>query len=134
MSQNKVSIPIANVMLNEVANKVSDPIFVADTKSIEFSAQLAALSNFKIRCWVSVQKDPADPSSALSATNDFQDVLYVDEGAPASYNGTTPYTASGAASKIFKFNTEGVRWAWIELYDYVAGEWVVGNANLSDND
>jgi len=130
----KSSIALGKKFENQTADGVSAPIFVAGTKSIEFSIVTDATADFDILCIGSLQETPPDPSLAVGADNDYQYILYQDEETSGSYNASTPYNpTSTAVSRLFRFNTEGIRWAFIEVNNYVAGTLVVCNVNISDN-
>lgn len=136
MAVQKETSVYQQIFSNLQQDKIAGPLSVKNTKSIEFSIVADSNADFNIRCIGSVQDDAPDPSLAMSDTNDYQYILFQDETASASYNGANPFNPNaftGSVSKLFRFNTSNIKWAFIEVYDYTAGTLLVTNVLLSDN-
>ena len=119
------------------ANSASTPIFCGNHKSVEFSLITSAGSVFNVIVASSIQRLPPDPTSPVSADNQWStDIAFIDEENGATYNGNSPYnpnTEGGNVSKIFRFNTNGAQWIFIAITTYDAGSIVGANVTLSDN-
>lgn len=138
-----MSILSQNQRINDViprrthADAVSIPIFAPDFSEIEFSLLVAAASDFDIIVVKSNQEDPPDLTSPQSATNMFADCSFSDESTNVNYNSTSPYNPSAAGATLntnFKVQTEGARWVFIVLLNYMAGSIDKLDANLFSNE
>lgn len=138
MATDKLVITIEKLLENLSADGISRPIFVADTKSVEFSLVTTdPTSDFEIAVATSYQRiTPPDFSQPITADNQFTETAYIDESNGATYNATARYNPAsegGSVSKTFRFNINGAMWVGIGVTSYAAGTLDGVNVLLSDN-
>lgn len=118
-------------------NDISIPIFCPDFKTVQFSILTNALANFDIEVVLSNQDlTPPNPALAVSATNQYTTGVYVDQSDQASYDSVTPNNynpTATAVNKIFEVQTNGARWFFVRVKNYVAGSLLTSDADLFSN-
>lgn len=103
------------------ANGASRIVMVQDFKSVQLELAASADADMTVTFYKSDQEVIPDPTQAASFSNSYEPVAIRDNDDSVLYNGSTGVALTGSEQQSFEVQTNGSRWVFAVISNYVAG-------------
>lgn len=103
------------------ANGASRIVMVQDFKSVQLELAASADADMTVTFYKSDQEVIPNPLVAASFSNSYEPVAIRDNDDSVLYNGNTGVALTGSEQQSFEVQTNGSRWVFAVISNYVAG-------------